>query len=162
VAAGDTSCARELALAVLPAWRRELEMEDDYLFARYLMQRFFLDAVESVTAATLARWEALLDGETDARYELCQALRDGDVDLFDDALRRWLGELEDDWAQRIDSEAVIPEIAATDGRIGIEGIALIRIGEMGGFRLEQNYPMAPDIARPPTPASYDAGAWHHG
>jgi hypothetical protein len=162
VAAGDADAARELAQSVLGDWRRDSELEDDFLFTRFLMQRFFLGAPASEVSRTITRWETLLDGEPDARFEMCHALLEADADLFDDALRRWLSEVEDDWAGRIEADALLPETLATECRLSVEGIALLRVAAMAGLRLEQNYPMVPDIARPNVAASFDPGAWQRG
>jgi hypothetical protein len=159
VAALDLDCARAIARASRQDWNPDRELEDEFLYVFLLMKRYILNAPEPECTAIHNRWFALLNGEEDVKLELCDCLENGDAEGFDHALSRWLDEQQDEYAQLIDSDALHPDVAVTEARISVEGLALVRLAEARGLKLDANYPLIPALARTTSPLRFDPDAW---
>ena len=159
VACHDLTAAAEIARRSRTTWHEGEEIEDDYLYLRFLMQRAFLGASLAEMTATLDRYETVLEGVQDLRFGLCRALADGDAGRFDDSLRGLLAEREVFFREGAASEDILEEEWATDGQLFVEGLALVAIAERLGLPTAEDYLLIPSIARPSRPMAFDADAW---
>jgi len=159
LAALDLECARNIARTSRMTWNPDREYEDDFLYVHFLMKRFFLDAPQTECDTVLTRWVGLLAGEADVKLELCESLSSGEGEDFHDALCRWLADEADRYTELMNSDAISPEVAATEGCVSVEGLALLRLAESKGFKLEEDYLMIPSLARTRVPITFDPNAW---
>ena len=155
----DTTAAGEIARQSPAAWREGEEPEDDFLYVRFLMQRAFLGASCAETTTALERYETVLAGAPDLRFELCRALADGDAERFDESLGGLVAERELYYREGAASEDILEEEWATDGQLFVEGLALVAIAERLGLPTAEDYLFIPSIARPSRPTAFDADAW---
>lgn len=147
VACNDLAGAGKIAEAVNPRWREGEEYEEDFLYVRFLMQRFFLDADATALEQGLARYEEVLDGQTDPRLELSRAILATEERAFDQALSVLLSNEQARLQGMVEGEKLDPDDASTVARVSVEGVALVRLGEQLGFGSLSEYPLVPDVAR---------------
>jgi hypothetical protein len=147
IACGDADAARQIAEHASTTWKADAEYEDDFTYVRFLMSRFYLSGSADVSTQLVARYEAIVDGAPDARLDVCRALLNGDVDLFDGALCEVLEQHERHYQKLIDADVISLELAHTEGRLCVEGLALVQLGERSGFRLSEDYLLIPSVAR---------------
>lgn len=160
IACGDAQAARAIARVARATWNTEEEYEEDFLYARLLMDRFVLGAGKDHVEALLRRYEAVLDGGEDARLGLCRALLDGDQTLFDETLDRMLGDRRRETEKKLKTGQVSPNDAATVSRLWVELLALLRFADEAKLKPARNYPLAPSVARRVKPAGLpSANAW---
>jgi len=159
VACGDLAISRSIAERVASSLHADQEYEDDFLYIRWLMGRFVLGWDSAVLAAMLTRYEALLDGAEDARFLICQSFDKSDPVLFDSALRTLIEMREDDYASSMEAEQIVEENWATEGKVFIEAVALLRFAASLGFDLESDYMFVPSLVLSTQSASFDSGSW---
>src|SRR6266571_1477313 len=70
VASADWDCARDIAASSRVTWNPDGEYEDDFAYVRFLMLHFFLGGVPVECARVLSRYEAVLDGAAEARFDI--------------------------------------------------------------------------------------------
>lgn len=159
VAAGDDEAARGIARAARANWNADVEYEDDFLYARWLMQRFATDAAPGAGDALLARWEAVLDGAVDPRLAICRALAAGDAEAFEAALAALLAAFGDAYAQAEEADRLTDDEAATERNFCVEGLALVRLAERVGITPAGNHPFVPSLARGRAARSFAPDSW---
>jgi Immunity protein 49 len=159
VACLDVDCARGIAGASRRAWNEQLEYEDDFLYATFLMSAFFLGAQAPDLQAMLARYEAVLEGRDDARLELCNALLAADAGRFDAALGQLLDERDERYQRLVERGSVLEEESATEGKICVEGLALVRLAEQRALATRKDYLFVPSLARAAPLRPYLADDW---
>jgi hypothetical protein len=159
VAALDVECARAIAARSRRTWNPERELEDDFLYVRFVMTRFFLDGAASEATATLTRWTDLVADEPAVKLDLCRALSAGIADDFHDALCRWLAQQAEEYAELAAVDGLVPAVAATEAHVSVEGLALLRLAEAIGMTVATEYPLIPSLARTRLSMAFDADAW---
>jgi hypothetical protein len=147
LAAGDLETARGIATLSPREHFEGVEYEDDFLFFHSL-HRLVLDATdEPSNRALLARWEELLQGEPSGPFRVCRALLEHAPEEFPGAFQAYLtwqeGVLEE-YQARVSYDE---ELFATEGQISVEGLALLRLAELRGITVLQDYPRIPSLAR---------------
>lgn len=158
IAALDLDAAREIA-ARSRATRSELEYEEDFLFVRFLMIRFFAHTSDADEQALLARWEEVLEGSEDPRLDVCRGLFQGDGDLFHDGLDRHLAEIEARFQRLAEKEAIPVEELSTEAKLSVEGLALVVLARQVGIKVRKNYLFIPSIALPRAPPTAPPDSW---
>jgi hypothetical protein len=159
VASGDATAAALIASRTAADPRREEEYEDDFIYMRWLMGRFYLQQSEVSLDPMLERYEVLLDGAEDARAVVCQALRRADPAKFDTALQTLIEQREDDYASGIDADQILEEEWATEGKVFVEGIALLRFAAQLGLPIQRDYLFIPSLAMRSAAAAQAADSW---
>ncbi|WP_426756346.1 Imm49 family immunity protein [Myxococcus sp. Y35] len=160
IACGDTEAEREIAQHSRATWSPGEEYEDDFLYARILMERFTLAASNDHLDVTMKRYERLPTADDDVRLTLCQALVAADAQRFEDGLGLLLEARTQALRQRIAAERLSPDDASTTAHLSVEVLALLRLAERAGLSTEMHYPLAPSVARRldrarlPPPASW--------
>jgi hypothetical protein len=159
IASTDWECARQIAGHSRDSWNPDEEYEDDFAYVRFLMLHFFLAGTPAECATILARFETILDGAADPRLDVCAAFHHGDAERFE----RALGEVLEGHAARyralIQADAIPPEEVHTEGKLCVEGLALIRLAERRGFPLAADYLFVPSVAREPLRGALVADDW---
>jgi hypothetical protein len=159
IACNDRAGAALIAARARQKWNPDLEYEDDFLYVHFLIQRFFLGVAPDVLAATLRRYEDVLEGQKDFRLGLCKALLGRDQAGFDAAVEALVDALEAHYDKQRGREVLDPDEAATTVHVSTELLAWLRLAGEAGLATLPSYPMAPDIARG-TPRAFPApDAW---
>ncbi|MGC3999318.1 MAG: Imm49 family immunity protein [Anaeromyxobacter sp.] len=159
VAAGADALAAGIARAAAPAWTPGEEYEDDFLYPRVLMSHFGERAPAAQVGALLDRLDALTAG-ADPRAGLCRGLVERDQARFEEALDQVVARRSEDLDQRRQRGMLPAEEGATEARIWVELLALVRLAQVSGLVVEPDHPLAPslarrlDRARPPGPDAW--------
>lgn len=159
VASGDFDCAGRIAKLAANTVHNDFEYEDDFLYMRILFGVFFLPTASSDLAAMLKRYETLLDGAEDSRFTICKSLIAGDAMLFEAALDDLIATREDDYTAGIDADNILEEEWSTEGKVFVEGLALVRLASLRHFETQNNFLFIPSIAVAQQAPSFDANLW---
>lgn len=163
VATGDGACAAAIARHSRPTWNPDYEYEDDFLHMRSMMKLVVPDEIAEDLSALLTRWEALLaGGQKDEKLNICKALHASDSEGFNQSFIQYLSDMKERNDRLARADRILPELAATNGRISIEGIALLRIAEARGLVVEDEYLMIPSAIRDLRVADADPNDWRTG
>lgn len=169
IAGGYWEAARDIARRSRTTHNPDREHEDDFLYVMFLMQRFFLspdpsnvnarEAFERQQSARLDRWRIVLEGASDPKLDLCEALQTHDRDAFQEALVA-AGENRRAWLESKEAEETLEkEVALWMKPVWPEGLALLRLAEVDGLGTDFACPDVPPLIRVPPPFRYDANAW---
>ncbi|NMO13802.1 immunity 49 family protein [Pyxidicoccus fallax] len=159
IAVGDLDGATRIAHLSNHTWTQGVEYEEDFLFVEFLMQRFFLDAPGETCESLLRRYETALRGAEDVRLELCGALQAADAEGFDRALRRFLAEYRDHFEELARQGGASPVWLATEGKVCVEGVALVRLAQGLGLETEEDYLLVPSVAREKVARVFTEDSW---
>jgi immunity protein 49 of polymorphic toxin system len=159
IASTDWDCAREIATYSRETWNEGEEYEDDFAYARFLMLHFLLGGTPLQCTEILARFEAILDGAADARFDICTAFHRGDSALFERGIAALLEAHAARYKKLGAAEALPPEEVHTEGQLCVEGLALIRLAERKGFPVEEDYLFVPSVAREPLREAFAGDDW---
>jgi hypothetical protein len=159
IASTDWECARQIAEHSRASWNPDEEYEDDFAYVRFLMLHFFLGGTPAECATVLTRFQTILDGAADPRLDVCAAFHHHDAELFERALGEVLEEHAARYRTLVDADAIPPEEVHTEGKLCVEGLALIRLAERGGFPLAADYLFVPSVAREPLHGPFVADDW---
>jgi len=148
VAAGQLDLAAELARLSPDRHEPRCEYEDDFLLHRFMQKRLLhLHAAEDhAFQAMLERWAQVVEGEHAPYLDVCRALVLRDAEAFHTALL----EAGEERARLFRKKDAFPEDARrTDGRVFMNGLALLRLAELSGMPTQREYPHIPHLARLP-------------
>jgi hypothetical protein len=150
IAAADWGAAREIdaltSPTILPG-----EYEDDYCVAQ-IVGRLLRDPPvvdDAEYEPFLLRFEAYLEGASDARLDLLRALIARDQAAFDTAfdavLAAFAGSIQEAKARRQLEDAVTLALREVD----VDALAFLRIAELRGLTTQSEYLYCPSLARLP-------------
>ena len=139
----DWECARNIAAYSRATWNSQEEYEDDFLHVRFLMLHFFSNGTTAESQCLLARYETVLSGSEDIRLLMDRALLAKDAAIFSEAFETFLANEKSRYASLIGRDAIAQEVAATEAKLSIEGLALARLAEKMGVVLQKNYALLP-------------------
>lgn len=140
-------------------WNPKREHEEDFLYVRFLMKRYFLEAEKDELAAMLERWAEVIEDELSPRLDFCQALLDAEHEDALDALERMGHARAEEVARKMETGVFGAEIAAWHRPYWNEGLALIRLLERDGVEAPSMFPQVPEITRVPCPYRYSPNAF---
>lgn len=147
IAAGDEEGALQIARLSRSTWNETAEYEDDFLYMLSLMHYFCLRSPAEQVQQFLERYEQVLDGAADVRFDLAKALIYRDQDAFNDAVDRFiLGRRKHIEKQRSTDMLDLDE-AATIVHISTELLALLALADKSGLSTKPDYEFAPSLAR---------------
>ena len=88
-----------------------------------------------------------------------RSLAEGDQEAFGAALAAMVDRYEVRYEAATEEES-LPEVELlTEGKVFVEGLALLRLAERAGLELQVEYPFLPRVARPDGPQTFAADAW---
>lgn len=162
--------ASEIAWNSRSTPHRSWEHEDDFLFVWFLMSRYFRDGpppddeadqtvYEQRQRELLDRWEVVLEGGYDPRHSLCSALLSGDAGGFRQAFAEVADVREARILRQVQEGKLSREDAAWTLPFWGEGLALLRLAERDGLKVDEHFKMVPEITRGQCPYAYDPRAW---
>ncbi|PTL77049.1 Imm49 family immunity protein [Vitiosangium sp. GDMCC 1.1324] len=162
VACGDHEAELGIARHSRPHWHQGQEYEDDFLYVRFLMDCFSLEAPTAHLEALLARYAAVLGDGEDPRLDVCRALLTRDASLFEEGLGHFLDLRTRELRKKVLAERMHPDDVPTTAHLSVEVLALLRFAERAGFTPDEHYPLAPSVARRLHRARLpSADAWRH-
>jgi hypothetical protein len=160
VACGDREAEQGIARHSRPQWHEGEEYEDDFLYVRFLMDCFSLDAATAHLEALLARYAAVLGDGEDPRLDVCRALLTRDASLFEESLGHFLDIRTRELRKRVHVERMHPDDVPTTAHLSVEVLALLHFAGRVGLTPGEHYPLAPSVARrihrarPPSPDAW--------
>ncbi|MCP3143955.1 immunity 49 family protein [Pyxidicoccus xibeiensis] len=153
LAAGDVRTATRLAALSPREHFAELEYEDDYLFFRVLHLLLLGPEERRLQEKALARWREVVGSDIPPELEVCQALVERSGPDFARAFDELIVDRKramKDYRKQVDSDE---EILATEGKVYVDGLAILRIAELRELPTRSAYDLIPRIARVPLGAS---------
>ncbi|RKH46209.1 Imm49 family immunity protein [Corallococcus sicarius] len=147
LAAGEVGLARDLAQHAPHRWVADEEFEDDFRYADFWREHLHADAKAPSpgTERALAAFQQCSGDSGSPRLAVCEALSKRDQDAFDAALEDLL--VERDAEFRNAGLPLHPQRFHTERHVFIEGLALLRLAEECGLRMQPEYRMMPGLAR---------------
>lgn len=160
LAAGDLKLARAIARRSPELHAAGLEYEEDFLFSRFLHLWVGEPRDEKDVRLLLERWEQVVEPGADLRLDICQSLYTRNADRLADSIQALIEERKREMREYRKQLDFDPEVAATTGKIYIDGLALLRLAELEGLPSLPAYELHPPLARVPhgTPLPRE-GAW---
>lgn len=159
VASGYWQAARYIAHYSRKQWNPDYEYEDDFLYARFVLEHLILGGPVSEAAAMLDDYERALEGGSDLRLDICRALLERDADELDLGLRALMAaRAERAWAQ-VERGVITHDPATWYPHVSVEGLALLALAGQIGLSTGTHYPQCPEVARAASPFVFDADAW---
>jgi hypothetical protein len=159
IASGDDATAKRISQLAATDWHKDDEYEDDFLYAHLLMGKFYLMTPHDQLVAMLTRYQALLDGADDPRFVIIKALVLGDDSEFAAGLETLLAARRDDYASGIDADQIDEEEASTEGKVFVEGIALVKLAMRMQLKTQRRYLFIPSAALTASAPSFDTALW---
>lgn len=155
VAAGHLRLARDIINLSIETWEPNWEYEDDFCFYQFLQQVVmnpdYLSNPE--LEEILARFERALEGGDSLRLEVCKALLRREGGNFSAALYELMQEkqeMHDEQRERMLEPGPSTYVFWPRSFVSVEGLGLIKIAEVVGIKIDEDFPLCPRIARFPT------------
>ena len=149
VAAGEFDLARRIVDLSPGEWCKGHEYEDDYCYAQILHRFVQIAPQPQEIQPFLTQFEAYLDEEPNARFEVCKALVNKDQAAFDDAFEKLIIEQEMKIAEDKERGQLEDPIVIANRLVFVEGLAILRFAEKQGLQTQQEYRFCPSLARVP-------------
>jgi len=159
LASRDLRAAESIARLGRNRWTDGEEFEDDYCYFRFLWGKFFLRTPPEELEEVLGRYEKILDGNYDPRFAICRAIADNDATAFDAALIDFLLAHEARYKTLGEQDSILPEEAVSEGKLCVEGLALVNAVEPLGLSSKQDYLFIPSTAREAVSMNYETERW---
>ncbi len=161
VGGGYSDCAKSIAENSRMSWAQGFEYEEDFLYVKFLMKHFFMDADENECRSSIDEFDRAQNGAEPERLAICQAFLSGDAQLFEDSLARILEKRQDKVEGMVERGALPEEVWSWLRYFSSEGLALIGLAGKKGFSPGPAFLHVPDVARADPPFSFDPDAWQH-
>ncbi|MBZ4417609.1 Imm49 family immunity protein [Myxococcus sp. RHSTA-1-4] len=157
VAAGYWELARDLC-RVSSSERGEDEYEDEFAWAHLLQELVVLPEGGTFSPEFLRQHERVLAETQPDRLEVFQSLLAGDRSRFLAALERLLQQHGEETEAQAARMGTSPDQFVAYRFIWFEGLALLRLAERGGMKIDEPLLYCPPLARVPMKMAYD-GDW---
>jgi hypothetical protein len=159
LACGDFDTARAISQSITAVWMPELEYREDFLFFQFLFECLFRARDEDRCRELLSEYEQVLQGNADGRLNVARALLERDAAAFGEALQQ-LTQQHRDYHARMRASGGLPEgQLLSEGKVFIEGLALVRVAESRGLACDDEYPLIPSLIRGDFSAAFAPEAW---
>ncbi len=146
--AGNLSMATQIAKLTSQTHFNEIEYEDSFLRLR-VFQDIFLKVDVGIIAKRLARWFELTEGRPNYFADVAKSLFENDSEFFMtsfNALVERRSVVMEEYRKLLNYDPVVDN---TEGKIFLDGLAILRIAELHGMPTSKEYPMIPEIVRLP-------------
>ncbi|RYZ43106.1 MAG: hypothetical protein EOO71_05085 [Myxococcaceae bacterium] len=150
LASGDLDTARAIARLSPVRHAQDLEYEEDFLFSRFL--HLWVLAPRDIAGLELAleRWASVVEeGDPDMRLHVCRELMEKNPDRFSQAIQSLVTERRREYRAYRKQLDFDEEVAATTGKVYLDGLALLRLAELEGLGPLPAFEMLPELARIP-------------
>ncbi|WP_158620305.1 MULTISPECIES: immunity 49 family protein [Corallococcus] len=147
LAAGDLELATAIAARSPKHHFQGVEYEDDFLFFHLLHRMLLAPEDLDGQARLLGRWRQVEKGQPSAKFELTKALVEKDAGRFPAAFTALLEVRQQklrEYSQRLGFD---PELNATEGKVSVDGLAILRLAELHGLPTQSSYDFIPALAQ---------------
>ena len=147
VAAADFTSAREIAALSPREWLRGHEYEDDYCYAQIVHRLIQVPTDLTRLEPFFARFEQVLDGQSDARLDVSRAIARRDQSAFDDAFDALIAQRSRQIEVEKERSKIEEPIMMANRQVYVEGLALLQIASRLSLATEPDYSYCPSLAR---------------
>jgi hypothetical protein len=146
LALGDVKLALRIDARADTELHEGMEYEEDFWFLTLLPQLASPEALAPELQGQLEQLEQSLRGVAYPRYDVLRAIAEGDSKGFERGLKAlteaWTAEL-----RRSNSDELgNPYALATEAKVFVEGVALVRVARARGLRTREKYRLIPPAA----------------
>jgi hypothetical protein len=159
LACNDFRAAREIAERSTASFKRDLEYEEDALYFRFLFELLFLEDPTESGTTLLAEYARVIEEQPDPRLEMGYALLERERTRFASAIEGLIERHEASIAELAERYGLPDERLSTEGKVFIEGLAMLRVAERLDIPTERHYPLIPSLARGDYSATFQPDAW---
>lgn len=160
MAARDDAATTQLSDLLLAAPHRVgKETAADHAWFRFLALANGAGGRHAAEVASAAAALAAVDGAPAHRMAAATALARGDAEAFASAVATLADRHEAVWALRFEKGTAGEDEYAAEGRLCVEGLALLALADRLGLTLEFEHPAIPDEARRRSAATVGADDW---
>ena len=147
LAAGDLNTASSIAILSPQTHFDGVEYEDDFLFFHFLHRIICDPENHRQHEQILSRWNDVLEDASSSYLNICRALLLGDENYFESAFDSFIERRTEALSEWKETLTFDPELEATEGKIFIEGLAVLRIAEIKGIPTRPEYRFVPRLTR---------------
>ncbi|HYO56132.1 Imm49 family immunity protein [Archangium sp.] len=148
IASGAEALARDIAALSATTWLWRDEFEDDFHYGCLLGWLVSSDGASAPEAESLLDSLIRSSGDDAApRVRLCRALLKREPRVFDEALRELLEARASSFRNKVGSLGARDAHFETERHVFVEGLALLRLAELRGISVEEEYPLLPGLVR---------------
>lgn len=158
IACGRTDLVEKMASMLACSFNKDYEYIEDYYYYKYVLQ-LSCGANDALCSSIVREYEEKLEDGEDANFRICKGLDLRDEDCFFKGMRDFLGIYEQRFRVELEAEVISQDLAATEGKLSIEAISLLRLAESRGLNVEEDYLFAPGLARKAGRGIHVDGDW---
>lgn len=149
LAAADIVVAREIAERSIRDWHANWEYEDDFCYYLFIHDCILHDGTpaEAITAPLLERYEQSLEGGDDPRLKVCQSLVERDPEKFIATFSALMNAKQEQIDQQRPNVVDSKFLFWPRSFVSVEGLALLRLAEMAGLAIAEEFPLCPAESR---------------
>jgi hypothetical protein len=147
LACNDLAAGRLIAERSSHAVRPDVEYEEDALYFRFLFELLFLQGSPDRCDSLLRDYARIVQAEPDPRLAMGHALLERDADRFASALEAQIDRRQAHVNRLAERDGLPDERLSTEGRVFIEGLAMLRIADRFHIPTEKHYPLIPSLTR---------------
>ena len=145
-AIGDRQAMQSITRLCTQVWRQDMEEADDFWYLDFLMTFFERPQDTELLGQKLEEFERSLQGISSLRYNACAAVCSRDEDRYWEALMDLLEERSQKVLDDLQNERLEPAYAHTEAYVLVEGVMLVKMGQLAGFTAASEYLLVPSIA----------------
>jgi hypothetical protein len=157
LAGGDLFLTKEIVDLSPSRWNANWEYEDDFRYRKFLESQFLGtwagEQDISNRKHALEDFKETLDSpDSDLRFAICTSLVDRNCEEFNAALFEFLEQKKNQFDEKRDTiiTTEFPDsLFWIRNSVSIEGLALIRLGNLTGIAVEEHLPLCPELGRLP-------------
>lgn len=159
LAAGALDTATRIAERSPDTFLEGVEYEEEFLFFHFQQRLLRTPRDEAALGSILDRWTRVVAGEPSVYIDVCQALLEANEAAFCSALGEVLETRSESlrkYRKQLDFDR---ELDATEGKVYLNGLALVRLAQSRGIAAPERLEMIPRLAREATCPALPADAW---
>ncbi|WP_164009785.1 Imm49 family immunity protein [Pyxidicoccus trucidator] len=159
LAAGDLDTATRIAERSPDTFLEGIEYEEEFLFFHFQQRLLRTPRDEASLWGTLDRWTRVVEGEPTVYLAVCQALLEANEAAFCSALGEVLKTRKESlrkYRKQLDFDR---ELDATEGKVYLNGLALVRLAQSRGVVVPQRLELIPRPAREASCPALPEDAW---
>jgi hypothetical protein len=149
LAAGDLATATDIARLSPTSHYEGLEYEDDFLLFHFMHRMMCAPDEKAGLERIVQRWSEVLEGKSSGHLKVCEALIHRERDDFNAAFDGCMDAQEEALGEWKKSLTFDRGLYATEGRIYVEGLALLRLADLARINTRPSYRFIPNVARIP-------------
>jgi len=149
VAAADFDSARQIMALSPREWLSGHEYEDDFYYAQIVYRLITIPTDITRLDNLFERFERVLDGQADARLDVCRAITRRDQVAFEQAFEAFLAERTRQIAAEKARNKIEEPAMMAERQVFVDGLALLQIATRLRFATQPEYLYCPSSARVP-------------